>query len=50
VIARTRVKAFTTENVGETTLNRDSEAFKKRLAQMSSQLLKQGLHEFGWQL
>lgn len=50
VIARTRVKAYTTENVGETTLNRDSETFKQRIAQMSSQLLKQGLHEFGWQL
>ncbi|MCK9606039.1 MAG: hypothetical protein M0R33_06255 [Methylomonas sp.] len=50
VLARTRVKAFTTENVGETSLNRDSEAFKQRLAQISSQLLKQGFHEFGWQL
>jgi len=50
VLARTRVKAYTTENVGETTLNRDSEAFKQRIAQISSQLLKQGLHEFGWQL
>lgn len=50
VIARTRVKAYTTENVGETTLNRDSETFKQRIAQMSSQLLMQGLHEFGWQL
>lgn len=50
VIARTRVKAYTTENVGETNLNRDSETFKQRVAQMSSQLLKQGLHEFGWQL
>jgi hypothetical protein len=50
VLARTRVKAYTTEDVGEAALNRDSEVFKQRRAQMSSQLLKQGLHEFGWQL
>lgn len=50
VIARTRVKAYTTEYVGEAVLGRDSEVFKQRLAQMSSQLLTQGLHEFGWQL
>lgn len=48
VIGRTRVEAFTTESVGETTLNRDSEAFKQRVGQMSSRLLAQGLHEFGW--
>lgn len=50
VIGRTRVNAYTTENVGETTLNEDSEAFKQRLAQISSRLLSQGLHEFGWRL
>lgn len=50
VIGRTRVKAFTTDNVGETTLNEDSAAFKQRLAQISSRLLVQGLHELGWRL
>lgn len=50
VIARTRADDFTTEPVGENALNRDSEVFKQRLALMSSRLLTQGLHEFGWPL
>lgn len=50
VIARTRAETFTTEYVGQNTLNRDSEPFKQRVSEMSSRLLKQGLNEFGWRL
>lgn len=50
VIARTRADDFTTESVGEIALSRDSEVFKQCLALMSSRLLTQGLHEFGWPL
>jgi hypothetical protein len=50
VLARTRVKAFTTDNVGEASLNRDSEPFKQRLSEMNLQLVKQGLNDIGWRL
>jgi hypothetical protein len=50
VIARTRAENVAIEEAGQIPLNRDSEPFKQLVAKMSSQLLKQGLHDMGWRL
>lgn len=50
VIARTRAENVVVEAAGQVPLHRDSEPFKQLVAKMSSQLLKQGMNEFGWRL
>ncbi|MDD2722849.1 MAG: hypothetical protein PHH59_02335 [Methylovulum sp.] len=50
VIARTRAGTVAVEDGGQVPLNRDSGPFKKLVANMSSQLLKQGLNDIGWRL
>ena len=50
VIARTRAGTVVIEEAGRIPLNRDSEPFKQLVAKISSQLLKQGLHDVGWRL
>lgn len=50
VIARTRAGTVAVEDGGQVPLNRDSGPFKKLVANMSLQLLKQGLNDIGWRL